>query len=626
MTEFTKTARVPLPLPEDTSSWPTVDVYIPTYDEDPEIVRATVIAATQMDYPSDKMKVYVLDDGGTGSMLTQGNALRAASMQARAAKVADIAQRYGAAYIARPTNENAKAGNLNHAFRQTKGEFIVVLDCDHVPVREFITKTMGLMLEDAKRFLVQTSHHFVSPDPLERNLSLFGRMPAENELFYQQIQPGLDAWGTSIFCGSAALLRRSALEDIGGFSTGSITEDAETTLIALSHGYTTAYLNEPLVSGLQPETFKGFILQRARWGQGMLQIFFTKQPWKMKSLKPMQRLLFTNFALYWLFSMTRLLLLGAPVVTLLFGVQVADAEVTDVMLYGVPALLASAITANFLHGRLRWPFVSLIYEVVQSVHLTRGILELLRNLRAPTFKVTPKGEILEHNFVSSLAKPFYLLLALNVAALVAGVVRFIETPIERPMVAFVGSWAMIDFLLLLCALGTMYERRQRRAEPRVNSSEAITLVSTDGIKLTGTAIDVSASGARLRFDPAQAMSHALKKGEQLTLIFPDRLASLPCTSRASLQRISDRSYLRVEYQPHSEADERQAVDVAFGSHQRLKTNLERRHRRMPVILAFLLLLKLALTRGGGHLWHLVRQPFRTGGVPSFHPATEKNNA
>lgn len=622
LTEITKTERVPLPLPADSSSWPTVDVYIPTYDEDPEVVRATVIAATQMNYPAGKMKVYVLDDGGTDMMLSQADAMRALAMRTRASRIIDIARRYGATYLTRERNEHAKAGNLNHALRQTQGEFIVVLDCDHVPVREFITRTLGLMLEDPKRFLVQTPHHFVSPDPLERNLSLFGRMPAENELFYHQIQPGLDAWGATLFCGSAALLRRSALEDIGGFATGSITEDAETTLVALSHGYTSAYLNEPLVSGLQPETFKGFIMQRARWSQGMLQIFFLKKPWKLRTLDPMKRLLFTNFALYWLFSLTRLLLLFAPVVTLLFGIHVADAEVSDVVLYGLPALLASAISANFLHGRLRWPFVSLMYEVVQSVHLTQGLLGLIRNPRAPKFQVTPKGEVLAHDFVSSLAKPFYALLALNVAALVAGAVRFIHSPAERPMLAFVSSWAAIDFLLLLCALGTLLERRQRRAEPRVGCKETVVLVNQEGRQLSGVAVDVSASGARLRLDAAKA-AEAIKKGETLTLRFPDHAASLACAARASVKTSAGGVYLRVEYQPQSEADERQAIAIAFGSHQRLKASVERRQRRMPLALAFMLLAKLAFTRGGGHLWHLVRRPFRAAGSPSFKPATEK---
>jgi cellulose synthase (UDP-forming) len=55
--------RKPVPLPADTSAWPTVDVYIPTYNEDLSIVRATVLAAQAMDWPPDKMRIYLLDDG-----------------------------------------------------------------------------------------------------------------------------------------------------------------------------------------------------------------------------------------------------------------------------------------------------------------------------------------------------------------------------------------------------------------------------------------------------------------------------------------------------------------------------------------------------------------------------------
>src|SRR4030095_2598141 len=57
--------REPVPMPKDRSTWPTVDIFIPTYSEPEDIVRLTVIAATQIDYPRDKVKIYVLDDGGT---------------------------------------------------------------------------------------------------------------------------------------------------------------------------------------------------------------------------------------------------------------------------------------------------------------------------------------------------------------------------------------------------------------------------------------------------------------------------------------------------------------------------------------------------------------------------------
>lgn len=619
LTEMHKTARVPLPLPADRNHWPTVDVFIPTYDEDPNIVRTTVIAATQMDYPANKLRVYVLDDGGTRALREHADAQRAARLAARADKVKAIATRYGATYLTRDDNAHAKAGNLNHALRQSSGEFIAVLDCDHVPTRDFITKTLGLMLDDAKRFLVQTPHHFISPDPLERNLSLFERAPAENELFYRQIQPGLDAWGASFFCGSAALLRRSALEDIGGLATTTVTEDAETTLAALAKGYRTAYLNEPLVSGLQPETFKGFIGQRARWSQGMLQIFFIHKPWKLQGLTAMQRLLFTNLALFWMFPVARLLLLLAPIVTLLLGVPVADARVADIASYGAPALLASALTANFLHGRLRWPFVSMMYEVVQSVHLSRSIAALIGNLRAPTFKVTPKGEILSQDFLSSLARPFYLLLLANVAALAAGAVRFLHAPDDRAMLAFVSIWAIIDFLLLLCALGTTFERRQRRAEPRVRLREPVRVALDDGTTLQGTSADVSASGARIDLEADPALRARLAHARSLTLSFPSLDINVPCSTQALFDRGPSSAELRLAYRPQTIAQERQAIAVAFGSSQRLQERVSRRHRRMSFVRAVAMLLRIAVTRGGGHLRLLLRQRFprRTARVPTM---------
>ncbi len=619
LTEVGKTKRVPLPLPADRQTWPTVDVFIPTYDEDPNIVRTTVIAATQMDYPAEKLRVYILDDGGTRALLDDADKARASRRAARMARVQEIASRYGATYLTRESNEHAKAGNLNQALRHSTGEFIAVLDCDHVPTRDFITQTLGLMLEDPKRFLVQTPHHFVSPDPIERNLSLFERAPAENELFYREIQPGLDTWGASFFCGSAALLRRSALEDIGGFATTSITEDAETTLAALARGYNTAYLNTPLVSGLQPETFTGFIGQRTRWSQGMLQIFLIRKPWKMPCLTHMQRLLFTNIALFWLFPVARLLLLLAPIVTLLLGIPVADARVADVFIYGAPALLASVLTANFLHGRLRWPFVSMMYEVIQSVHLTRGIAALVGNLRAPTFNVTPKGEILSQDFLSSLARPFYVLLAANIAALTVGAIRFVQSPDDRAMLIFVSLWAIVDFFLILGALGAMFEHRQRRAQPRIRLREPVFVALDDGTVIHGMSANVSATGARIDLDVEAVQRGDFQPVHSLTLTFPSRGIRLACSTTVSLERRSEKIGVGCIYQLQTIEQERTAIALAFGSSVHLQKRMTRRYRRMSFIRAVAMLLKMAVTRGVGHLGFLLRRQFgrRVNSLPTL---------
>lgn len=147
--------RKPIPLPENRGRWPTVDVFIPTYNEPLKIVKPTVLAALNLDWPADKLRVYLLDDG-------------------RRAELKDFARQCGAQYIVRDNNRHAKAGNLNNALQLTSGEFVAIFDCDHIPVRTFLTTTMGWFVRDAKCAMLQTPHHFFSPDPFERNAGSLG--------------------------------------------------------------------------------------------------------------------------------------------------------------------------------------------------------------------------------------------------------------------------------------------------------------------------------------------------------------------------------------------------------------------------------------------------------------------
>ena len=103
--------------------------------------------------------------------------------------------------------------------------------------------TIGWFLADRKLGMLQTPHHFYSPDPFERNLGTYGRVPNEGELFYGLVQDGNDFWNATFFCGSCAVLRRAALEEIGGIAVETVTEDAHTSLQACSGaGWNTAYL------------------------------------------------------------------------------------------------------------------------------------------------------------------------------------------------------------------------------------------------------------------------------------------------------------------------------------------------------------------------------------------------
>src|SRR5258706_12604270 len=99
--------REPAPMPADRSTWPTVDVLIPTYNEDPAIVRLTALAATQIDYPKERLRVYICDDGGT--LEKRNHEERSAQAWQRRYRLKEIAAQLGVTYVTRETNRSAKA-------------------------------------------------------------------------------------------------------------------------------------------------------------------------------------------------------------------------------------------------------------------------------------------------------------------------------------------------------------------------------------------------------------------------------------------------------------------------------------------------------------------------------------
>ena len=159
-----------VPMLDYSSPLPTVDVFIATYTEPEEIVRITATAATQIDYPADKLRVHILDDGSTTAR--RNNPGTAAGALERYETLKLMAEELGANYIPRKKNEGAKAGNINYAMNHTDGDLILVLDCDHVPTRDILKNTVGYFSRDEKLFLVQTPHFLINPDPVEKKLEL----------------------------------------------------------------------------------------------------------------------------------------------------------------------------------------------------------------------------------------------------------------------------------------------------------------------------------------------------------------------------------------------------------------------------------------------------------------------
>lgn len=446
---------------------PTVDVLIPTYNEDPELLAATLAAAKSMIYPRDKLTIWLLDDGGTDAKRTHKDPAQALAATRRHEQLKALCKAMGVNYHARKKNDHAKAGNLNDGLRVSKADLVVVFDADHAPVREFLKETVSFFRENPKLFLVQTPHYFLNPDPLEKNLRTFGSMPSENEMFYSVLQRGLDKWNASFFCGSAAVLRRKALETTGGFSGQSITEDCETALSLHAKGWHSLYVDKPLIAGLQPETFVAFIGQRARWCQGMLQILILNRPFLAKGLTVGQRICYAGINLFWLFPLSRLAFMLSPLLYIFFSLEIYQANIQEFGAYALTYLIASFAMQSYLYGKVRWPWVSELYEYVQSIVLVGSIVSVIRNPRKPTFNVTAKGQTLDSNGLSPIAVPYFVMFFVLLAAAVYSMWRLATEPVASDLLMIVAIWNFLNLLLAGAGLGVVAERRELRRNQRL---------------------------------------------------------------------------------------------------------------------------------------------------------------
>lgn len=594
------------PLPADA---PTVDVFVPSYNEEPELLATTLSAALAMDYPAGRLTVYLLDDGGTDEKCNADNFVAASVARERRATLQKLCEGLGCTYLTRERNISAKAGNLNNGLANSSGDLVVVFDADHAPARNFLTETIGHFDQDPKLFLVQTPHFFINPDPLERNLRTFKAMPSENEMFYGIIQRGLDKWNASFFCGSAAVLRRTALQTTSGFSGRSITEDAETAITLHATGWNSIYVDKPLIAGLQPATFASFIGQRSRWAQGMMQILLYHRPMLKSGLSLPQRLCYSSSALFWLFPFVRLTFLVAPLFYLFFGLEIFTASGAEFIAYVFSYMAVNLMMQNYLYGRYRWPWISELYEFIQSVYLLPAVISVLINPGKPTFKVTAKSEELGTRRISELGLPFFIIFAVLALGVVATYWRIITQPYNADTTLVVGLWNILNLLMAGCALGVVSERPEGRGARRFPVRRR-GQISIDGRTAPIVTENVSVDGVAIRvlskdFDKLPADS----TGE---IAFETSIAMPAGALPVRVVRLAPDAkglVLGCRYEPSEPLHSRIIADLAFSDAGIWSSFQKARRQNMGVIYGTLRFLRLAIfqtSRGLSYFFGLAR--------------------
>jgi cellulose synthase (UDP-forming) len=475
---------------------PSVDLYIPTYNEPFEVLEKTITGALCLDYPN--VRLWVLDDG-------------------RRPWLKEFCEGKGVGYLTRSDNAHAKAGNINHALTKTDAEFVAIFDADFIPQRNFLMRTLGFF-SDPSIGIVQVPHAFYNNDPMQANLALRKTLPDDQRFFFEAIMPSRDGWDAAFCCGSNSVTRRAALRAAGdALPTDSITEDMLLSLILLRNGHVTRYLCERLAFGLAPESLNAFFIQRQRWARGAIQILYLAAgPLGGRGLTLMQRLMF--LPTHWISQGLMLMLaVTAPLVFLWTGIMpFVNVTIEGVLYYLAPMMLAVVGGIWVYAPKQYFPFASQVLGTFQSFKILPPALKTIVKPFGHLFKVTPKGRDAAHaNYERGIFWIAATLMALTVAGLILNTVPEWQIVTKTGLLPTVAFWSGINVVVLFLVCMMSLQAPLRRAEERFQIEEPIWLFGAAGTLSTGRTKDLSLSGVGIVADTDRALT--AKVGERVRL-------------------------------------------------------------------------------------------------------------
>ncbi len=289
-----------------------VAILIPVYNEPKALVERTVKACRKVKWPGGT-RLFLLDDSD--------NAERKREVEA-------LASRHGCKLVRRDDRAGYKAGNVNNAVkRHVSEEFFLVLDSDQAPHPSILLETMN-HFSDEKVAFVQTPQHFLNEDTaLERAVKL------GTNLFFQAMCNARDKDGATVFCGTNAVIRRKAFEEVNGFSYYTATEDIDLGLRMNDKGYKGAYVSKVLANGYSPKDFSAYSSQQYRWSNGNLAIL--RENWLKILLGnlSLKQKIHSFLALgWWLIGVVSLVFITVPLLALTFNLETHHTWLSDYVL------------------------------------------------------------------------------------------------------------------------------------------------------------------------------------------------------------------------------------------------------------------------------------------------------
>ena len=366
------------------SDEPDVCVQVPIYNER-YVAERVIDAVCAIDWPHDRLEVQVLDDSDddTRSIVAR----RVAMWRLEGLRIA---------HVRRSTRDGYKAGALAYGLTLTQAPLVAIFDADFVPPRDFLRRTVGAFRDPKVGFAQARWGH------LDERYSWFTRLQAlaiDFHFLVEQAVRSTEGYFTN-FTGTAGIWRRAAIDDAGGWSADTLTEDLDLSYRAQLRGWRAAYVEDLVVPEELPVSIDAYRRQQSRWATGSFQSAF-------KLLVPVLRSrnraavklqAAVHLLAYGIGPLMLLQLMCYPILLLTLGRHGLPWPLTELSVLVVPIAVSpwfGFMVAQTRLGRRWWSGLpSLLCQVVGAgMSLTAMLALLCATRRGGKFIRTPKHRI-----------------------------------------------------------------------------------------------------------------------------------------------------------------------------------------------------------------------------------------
>jgi len=305
-----------------------VDVFVTAMPGEPyDMFEKTLTAIAAVRYPHQS---YLLDGGNDPQLIA-------------------LCRRLGIHHLDCRNIKGAKAGKVNYALTQSTGEFVMVIDPDHIPEPQFLDRVLGHFGDPRVGFVQVVQGYY------NQSESLVARAGAEQTYgFYGPSMMGMNGLGTTVAIGANCTFRRAAIESIGGHAVD-LAEDLLTSVRLHAKGWKSVYVPERLSFGLNPADLHSYFKQQLKWSTGMFVVFFRDYFRHARTMTWNQRLHYFFAGTYYFDGLTTAITCVLPILFLYFGLWAVEMELGEFLLHVTPYALLTFVVGWFVQRWYRHP-------------------------------------------------------------------------------------------------------------------------------------------------------------------------------------------------------------------------------------------------------------------------------